>query len=63
MHASSLFIPLFSALRHILGIKRVEVFLIERFLCSSENIGESLIVHHLALTQEFYNVIDVGVVG
>ena len=44
-------------------ICRVEILRVQALLRVTEGVGEALIVHHLALTQEFYNVVDVGVVG
>ena len=44
------------------GVAGVEVFGVEVILGNSEGVGEALIMHDLALAQEFYCVVDVGIV-
>ena len=45
------------------GVAGVEVFGVEVILRDAEGVGKALIMHDLALAEEFDHVVDVGVVG
>ena len=44
-------------------VARVEVLGVEMLLCYADAVAEALIMHDLALAEEFYRVADVGIVG
>ena len=44
-------------------VARVEVLGVEMLLSDTDAVAEALIMHDLALAEEFYRVADVGIVG
>ena len=56
-------IPLFSVLHAVKGrIDRIEVFAVQMLLCPTESVGESLVMHDLALAEILDGISDVGVI-